>query len=229
MLVKVPAFSPGEGGRHQEHFGLDVLGAALALADDLPVAPEAGRFRLGHVAHHHPFEIGKTALDQPRVAAADDDILAEEEHPPDGVLAHRQGHRQLRMVADDLRQPVIAPVVGRGGALAVPGLQQAHRVFGKVVPPAGRRGLGLQVVPEGAVRLLGVRLRQICREHVVECRDVGAALDAAMASQREDAAARTAGVPEQALDDARGADHLHADRVVGPGDGVAEGAGPLPP
>ena len=48
-----------------------------------------------------------------------------------------------------------------------------------------------------------------------------------MAAQRHDAAAGPADVAEQQLDDRGGADVLDADRVLGPADRVAEGAGPL--
>ena len=45
--------------------------------------------------------------------------------------------------------------------------------------------------------------------------------------QRDDAAARPSHVPEQLLDDRRGADVLHAHGVLGPADGVAERTGLL--
>jgi hypothetical protein len=43
-----------------------------------------------------------------------------------------------------------------------------------------------------------------------------------VAAQRDDPAARTPDVAEQQLQDRRGADRLHAGRVLRPGDGVRE-------
>ena len=48
-----------------------------------------------------------------------------------------------------------------------------------------------------------------------------------MPAQRQDAAAGAADVAQQQLQDRRGADVLHADRVLGPADGVDERAGAL--
>ena len=50
-----------------------------------------------------------------------------------------------------------------------------------------------------------------------------------MPAQRHDAAARTAHVPEQQLNDGGRADVLHAHRVLRPAHGIAESAGPLAP
>ena len=72
-----------------------------------------------------------------------------------------------------------------------------------------------------------VGLRQVGRQHVVQRRDVRAALDAGVAAQRHDAAAGTTDIAKQPLDDRRGADDLHADRVVRPSDRVAECSGLL--
>ena len=48
-----------------------------------------------------------------------------------------------------------------------------------------------------------------------------------MAAQREDAAAGPPNVAEQQLQDRRRADVLHADGVLRPADGIAEGGGAL--
>ena len=99
--------------------------------------------------------------------------------------------------------------------------------FGRLChQPVGTR-LDLEELLQRVVRLERVGLRQIGRQHVVERRDVGAALDAAMAAQRQDAAAGPADIAEQPLDDRRGADDLHAERVMRPADRVAERAGAL--
>src|SRR5439155_8244188 len=53
------------------------------------------------------------------------------------------------------------------------------------------------------------------------------ALDRCMPAQRDHAAAGAAHVPKELLDDGRGADVLHADRVLRPADGVDERSGVL--
>src|SRR6185312_15625226 len=60
-------------------------------------------------------------------------------------------------------------------------------------------------------------------------RDVGRALDRRVTAQRHDPAAGPPDVAEQELNDRGGADVLHADRVLRPTDGVAEGAGAIAP
>ena len=72
---------------------------------------------------------------------------------------------------------------------------------------------------------VGVGLLQISRQHVVQGRDVGAALNAGVPAQRQHAAARPPGVAQQRLDDPGAPDHLNAGAVMGPADRVADGAG----
>jgi hypothetical protein len=78
--------------------------------------------------------------------AADCRVMAEHEHAADDAVAHRQRHRQLRMVADDSRQPAKAEIVICSGGIAVIRLQQADRVFRKIVPPPGGRALMVEIV-----------------------------------------------------------------------------------
>ena len=75
--------------------------------------------------------------------------------------------------------------------------------------------------------MIGVGHRDVAGEDVVERRDVGRALDAGVAAQGHDAAARPADVAQQRLQDRRRADVLDADGVMGPADGVAERPGAL--
>ncbi len=70
--------------------------------------------------------------------------------------------------------------------------------------------------------LFGGGLRDIAGQRVVESRDVGRALDGAVAAQSHDPAAGASHVAEQELEDARGADNLHAGGVLSPADRVAE-------
>ena len=68
---------------------------------------------------------------------------------------------------------------------------------------------------------VGVGHREVAGQDVVQRRDVGRALDGGVPAQGHDPAAGPADVAEQQLDDRRGADVLHADRVLGPADRVA--------
>ena len=76
---------------------------------------------------------------------------------------------------------------------------------------------------------VGVRHREVAGQDVEQRRDVGRALDAGVPAQRHDAAAGTADVAQQGLQDRGRADDLRADAVVGPADGVAERGGALAP
>ena len=131
------------------------------------------------------------------------------------------------VVAGDAGEVVEAEVVVGGGVVAPPRLEQADQVGVDVGPGAGRlapgRDVGVEVGVQG-----GVGHGQVAGQEVVEGGDVGGALDAGVAPEGEDAAARAADVAQEELDDGRGADVLHADRVLGPADGVAEGGGALP-
>ena len=71
--------------------------------------------------------------------------------------------------------------------------------------------------------------RQVAREQVEQGRDVGRPLDAGVTAQGQDAAAGTAHVAQQQLDDGRAADVLHAHRVVRPADRVDPARGPVAP
>ena len=113
---------------------------------------------------------------------ADHRILADEEKPADEAVADRQHHWLLRMIAGDLRNPLIAPLVVGPRVIAVPRPQETHRVLRKVRPPPGPRVLRLQVVVERSVLLVRLRLRQIAGQEVVEGRNVGRALDARVAA-----------------------------------------------
>src|SRR5207302_5885198 len=71
-------------------------------------------------------------------------------------------------------------------------------------------------------------LCEVPGQQVVERRDIGAALDAGVTAQREDAAAGPADVAQQLLEDRRGANDLNADRVLRPGHCVREAGRSIP-
>src|SRR6059058_1089497 len=115
-------------------------------------------------------------------------------------------------------------------------------------PPAGRLSGRDDVVGEGllqrlttwlvrpripcrrAVRLLVDQrrahgwLRQVTRKQVEKSWHVGRALNRSVAAQGENAATRSADVTEEELKNRRGANRLDAVAVLGPTDGVADGA-----
>ena len=217
----------GQGGREEEHLGLDVLRPRLALLDEAALLPEIRRLGHRHVADDQEVELTEALLDQIRVHGADQRVLAEHEPALHQAVRHRERHHLLRHVAGEFGKCPVEELVLGLRVRAVPGLEQAHGVFREVVPPAGRRRLGPHVGRERAVVLERVGLRQVGRQHVVEGRDVGRSLDRRVSAQRQDAAARPAHVAEQHLHDRRGADDLHAGRVVRPADRVADGGRPL--
>jgi hypothetical protein len=55
------------GGGHEEHLGLDVLRAELAVLDLRHVLPERRRLDLGELADDEPLELGQRAAVQPGV------------------------------------------------------------------------------------------------------------------------------------------------------------------
>src|SRR5438270_448186 len=77
--------------------------------------------------------------------------------------------------------------------------------------------------------LVDVRHRQVAREDVVQGGDVRRALDGRVAAESHHPPARTSYVPQEELQDGRGADDLDALRVLGPADSVAESRRPLAP
>ena len=71
------------------------------------------------------------------------------------------------------------------------------------------------------------RLRNIAGQQIVERGNVSRALNAGVAAHRHDAAAGTADVAEQQLQNSRRANHLHARRVLRPTNCINDRAGPF--
>ena len=233
LLVPLdPALGVGEaavhlghlGRREQEDLGLDGGGGNLAALDLGRAVPERRRLGLEVVLDHQPVELAHGLALEPPVDGRGR-VLAHSEHALDLAVAHANHHRHVRVVAVNLGVPVVAEVVVLGGRVAVHGLEVADQELGHVGPVARRQRLGLEVVLERVVRLEGRRRRHVAVDAVVEGRDVGAALDGSVAAQGEDAATRPAHVAQQQLEQRRRANHLDTVGVLGPGHGVAEGAG----
>src|SRR5690606_9680834 len=111
--------------------------------------------------------------------------------------------------------------------VAVPGLEERDDVLRELAPPAGSRTVAAHVLLQRLPVARGGH-RQVAGQEIVERGDVGRSLDRRVAAQGEDAAAGPSDVAEEELEDRGGADVLHAHRVLGPADRVAERAGALP-
>ena len=134
------------------------------------------------------------------------------------------------MRAAQSRQVVVRPVVVLPGGVAPPRLEQADHVGIGVGPEAFLllRPDRVQVVAEGVVR---ARLghRQVAGQQIEQRRNVGGALDAGVAPQRHDAAARATDIAHQELQNRCSADELGPEGVLSPPDGVREAGGALAP
>src|SRR6266508_1319537 len=214
-------------GWHQEDLRLDLVRPDFATLNLRRPVPVRGRLVLEALTDHHPVEVWQPFADEGAVVAPHDRVLAYQQQAANQAVPTGQHHPELRVVADYLRQPLVTPLVVRAGPLTVPRAQQADGVLREVGPPASRDLLGLEVVLESPMRSLGARLRQVARQQVVQSGDVCAALNARVAAQGEDTAARPPDVAQQSLDDGAGADHLNPSRVMGPAHRVAPGRRPL--
>ncbi len=211
------------GGRHEKYLCLH-----FSWVDAVHL-PEVRRLHQERVAHDAPAELAHRGTLQPRAGAAGGEVFAHHEEALDLAVAHGEKQWIIGVVAIwwQLLQPLVAPLVLRGRFVAKPGLEQAHHVLRRIVPPAGGRRDHFEIAAE---RVFGfLRDIKITGEQVVQRRDVRRALDGGMAAQREDAAAGPPNVAQQRLENGSGADVLHADSVLGPAEGVAEGAGALAP
>ena len=113
---------------------------------------------------------------------ADHGVLAEHELALHHAFDHRQRHRQLRMVAGQLRQVVVAEFIVRLRVCAIPGLQQAEPCISASCSTSRSARVSVSRNSSSVcVRMERIGLRQVGRQHVVERRDVGAALDAGSA------------------------------------------------
>src|SRR5205814_944534 len=113
-----------------------------------------------------------------------------------------------------LAEPLVAPLVLLDRGVPVPGLEEADQELRQVRPVASRclllapqcrsgaaaqpvRAAVLEVVSKIPVTIDNCRLWDISRQKIVQRRNIGRALDAAMTSHRLDSAARPSHVAEQ--------------------------------
>ena len=83
----------------------------------------------------------------------------------------------------------------------------------------------LDVALEVVRVLLEERHGQIAGQNVVQRGNIGGTLNRSVSAQRQNAAAGPSDISEQQLQNRRGADDLHAVRVLRPADRVADGCG----
>ena len=107
----MPSDLGGRGGGQEEDLGGDRLGLQVAGMDLGAVLPERGGLGLVEILDDQPVELRQRLPLIAGVLAADGGVLAHREEPFDLALGHRDHHRHVRMVADDLGQPVVPPVV----------------------------------------------------------------------------------------------------------------------
>ena len=224
-----PVHLGGRRGGQEEDLGGDLLGLQDALDGLGAVLPERGGLRLVQVADDQPVELRQRPALIAGVLAAHGRVLAHRHQALDLPLGHVHEHRHVRVVPHDLREPAVAVIVLLRGRLAEPRLEQADHEFGEVDPVARRADLGGDVIRQRVVLLQRARHVEIAGQEVVERGDVGRPLDRRVPAEREDAAPRPADVAEQQLQDRRRADGLHAGRVLGPADRVADHRRPVGP
>ncbi len=179
------------------------------------------------------------------VGRTDGGVLAEKEQPAHLAVQHLHEIALLGLVPAQLGQVLVAVLVGGGGGLAVPRLQEADHGGGHGRPrshralllPEAACGLapsGLKAVPvlehpfQRGVIGVGHRLGQIIGKGIEECRDVRRALHVGVPAQGDDPAAGPPDVAEEQLNDACGADDLRPGGVLGPAKGVSDGGGVFP-
>ena len=213
------------GRRQQEHLGLDLL---RVDAGAMPVVRGLGVMQL---RSDEPIEIVHRLSELVRIGHGVHRVQADDDAAAYLVPVHAVEEVEVGIVPAllDLRQQFVAEAVFLGGVVAVPGLQQRGEVLGLVLPPVGRlrvlgdRRVALDVFVVGLPAV--VRHGHVAGDDMVQQGVVGGTLDVGLAAQGVDAAASHADVAQQELDDAGGADVLHAHGVLGPAQCVHDGPG----
>ncbi len=128
---------PNLSGRQIKYFGLDVRSADFALLYFWSVFPESGGFSEPVVFDDHPFEFSQRCAFELGVQRCGG-ILPDAKHSLDSACVHRDEHRHVRMVAENLWMPVPAELVLLGRRLAIDGLKIRNYEFRHIRPIAGR-------------------------------------------------------------------------------------------
>ena len=222
VLVKVPFFSTWVAAGRKKTSVRDVGRRDLAALDLGRVVPEGGRLDLDEVAHHEPVEAAQRRAVVAAVGGPDRRVLAHDEQALDRPVDHPRQRRVVGVVAGQ------RAAGGRSRSRSRPSPRRpttpsaARRCRRPCWPSSRPAASSARCTPASVACASAGGHRQVAGQDVVERRDVGRALDRRVAAQGQDPAARAADVAQQQLDDRGGADVLHADRVLGPADGVAE-------
>ncbi len=216
------------GGRQAEHRGLDL--ARVDVVELAMVLPELAGLGGQWIHDHQPLELRQSIQHLRLVREGREDVEA---------LAEGAGHLALGHVVDriehvvqrlgELRQPVVAPVVLGAGGITVERLHHADEEPLVVLPVrhlVGQQRLA-HLLPDVVLIALGAsrRQRHVAGQQVGEQADVGQPLDVGVPAQRVDPASRHTHVAQQQLDHGTGADHLRADGMLGPAQGIEDGHG----
>ncbi len=193
------------------------------------VLPEGCAFGLEPVGDHQPFQVPQALANDFRVDRPRCRILPEQEVAVKIALRHPLECQNHGIIVVEARQPVVAKVIGLRRRFPIIRFKQADHELFEMDPVAGRQALVLDILIERVMRRVGSRLGQIPRQQIVQRRDVRGPLNAGVAAQGHDPPAGSAHVAEQSLQNARRADDLHARRVHGPADRVADRTRALTP
>ncbi len=245
-----PARGVGEGAvllrevgrREHEDFGGDLRRRrAAVLARRLP---EGGRLGLDILDDNHPLQFRQRGDHLLGVRPEADRVHAERDETFGAGLLSAGPHGRAavhvivdvhpRVVAVDLRQPAIAPVVVLRRCVAVERLQHRDHELRVVLPVVHRRpGLFVERGRHSRGVVVGQRLQlaggslEIAGKDLGVARGVGGPLDVRVPAEGIHAAARPADVAEKELQHCRGADDLDAGRVLRPSERVGDRADAL--
>ena len=211
--------------RQQEDFGLHLLGVD---AGTVPVVRGFGIVQLGA---DHPVQIVQSLAHLVGVGEAVHGVDAEDKTTLDLALVHLVHDVHVRVVRSGLAlgQQAVAEVIFRFRLFTIPALEQAGEVLGPVAPPVGTvgdlgdRGIGLVELGQGLPG--SQRQADIAGQHMVQQGMVRRALHVGLATQGVDAAAGHTDVAQQQLHQRGAADVLHAHGMLGPAQGIQDGAG----
>ncbi len=124
MLVKDTVLLRVGRGGEKENFGSDVFGEHFAAPMLGRVFPELRGLDHGQIPNHAPLEIAQPGSLQARVGRADGGILAHDEVPLHDPIDHVHDRCHMGMIAAEMRQVAIGPVLVFRSGIAPPGLQQ---------------------------------------------------------------------------------------------------------
>ena len=152
VLVKVPSTSATCVDGKKNTSVLMSCGLDLAVLDLRRILPESGRLGEPVVLHHQPLELPERRALELGVERRGR-VLPDAEHALHRAGVHRHEHRHVRMVAENLRVPVVAEVVLLGRRVAVHRLEIGDHELRRVGPVAGRQRLGREIVLQRVVLL----------------------------------------------------------------------------